>query len=146
MVDFYNNKGINIKKLGCIFPNLANSCLHKSTTAKFYPFTGSQKNVLEKILEDMVGGPSIVFIKKAVLDETFIWDATNWFKFIVRIDASQLYPFSMCQAMPIGLYTTWELDSEPGKFKQRQNKTRSIEKTVISYFQGIRPQCKVESF
>ena len=26
-------------KLGCNLPNMANICLHKSTDAKFYPFT-----------------------------------------------------------------------------------------------------------
>ena len=36
MVDFYHKKGIGILKLGCNSPNLANICLHKSTTAMFY--------------------------------------------------------------------------------------------------------------
>ena len=35
MDDFYHNKGINMFKLGCTLPNLANICLHRSTTAKF---------------------------------------------------------------------------------------------------------------
>ena len=47
-------------KLGCTLPNLANICLHKSTDAKFYPFTEGDKDLLEKI-RDVVGGPSIVF-------------------------------------------------------------------------------------
>ena len=41
----------------------------------------------------MFGGPSIVFTKKAVVDETFFRDSTNWLKAIVGIDACQLYPF-----------------------------------------------------
>ena len=48
----------------------------------------------------------------------------------------------MCQAMPTGLYTRWELDSESGKFKPRQNKTRNFENMVVSYFQRGRPQLK----
>ena len=40
----------------------------------------------------MTGGPSIVFTRKAVVDETFIRDSSNIFKSIVGIDASQLYP------------------------------------------------------
>ena len=104
MVDFYK-KGFDILKLGCILPNIAKICLLKSTNAKFHPFTESDKDLLDKIREDMVGGPSIVFTREAVVDETFIRDSTIWCKSIVGIDASQLYPFSMCQTMPTGMYT-----------------------------------------
>ena len=72
MIEFYHNKGIDMLKLGCTLPYLANICLHKSTDSKFYPFTESDKDLLEKTREDMVGGPSIVFTRKAVVDETFI--------------------------------------------------------------------------
>ena len=71
MIEFYHNKGIDMLKFGCRLPTLANICLHKSTDSKFYPFTESDKDLLEKIREDMVGGPSIVFTRKAVVDETF---------------------------------------------------------------------------
>ena len=96
-------------KLGCTLPNLANICLHKSTDSRFYPFTESDEDLL-KIREDMVGGPSIVFTRKAVVDETFIGKSLNLCKSIVGIDASQLYPYSMCQPMPTGLYTRWKYD------------------------------------
>ena len=79
-------------KLGCTLPNLANICLHKSTDAKFYPFTEADKDLLEEIREDVVGGPSIVFTRKAVVDVTFIRKSTNICKSFVGIDASQLYP------------------------------------------------------
>ena len=42
-------------KWGCTLPNLVNICLHKSTDSKFYPFTESDKDLLEKVREDMVG-------------------------------------------------------------------------------------------
>ena len=48
--------------------------------------------------------------------------------------------------MPTSLYTRWKLDSESGKFKPRENQTRSFENTVMSYFQRVRPHCKVKSF
>ena len=83
-------------KLGCTLPNLANSCLHKSTSAKFYPFTETDEELLQKIREDMVGGPSIVFTRKAAVDEIFIRISGNVCKSIVGIDASQLY-LSSCQ-------------------------------------------------
>ena len=133
-------------KLGCTLPNLANIYLHKSTVAKFYPFTEGNKDLLEKNREDVVGGPYIVFTRKAVVNETFIRKSTNISKLIVGIDASQLYPYSMCQPLTTGLYTRWNLDSEPSRFTPRQNKTRSFENMVMSYFQRTRPDCKVESF
>ena len=104
-------------KLGCTLPNLTNICLHKSTDWKFYPSTESDKDFLEKIREDMVGGPCVVFTRKAVVDETFI---TILCKSIVGIDASQLYPYSMCQPIPTGLYTRWNYDSESQKLMPRQ--------------------------
>ena len=132
-------------KLRCTLTNLPNICLHKSTDAKFYPFTQGNKELLEKIRED-VGGPSIVFTRKAVVNETFIRKSTNLCKSFVGIDASQLYPYSMCQPMPNGLFTRWDFDSETSRFIPRQNKTRSFEKMVMSYFQRTRPVCENESF
>ena len=96
MIEFYHQKKIDMLKLGCTLPNLGNICLHKSTDSKFNPFTGSDKDLLEKICEYMVGGPSIVFTRKAVVDETFIRKSTNLCKSIFGIDASRLYPYSMC--------------------------------------------------
>ena len=59
-------------KLGCILLNLANICLHSSINAKFYPFTENVRDFLNKIREDMVGGPSIVFTRKAIAGKTKI--------------------------------------------------------------------------
>ena len=140
MIEFYHQKEINMLKLGCTLPNLANNCLHKSTDSMFYPFTESDKDLLGKIGEDMDGGPSIVLTRKAVVDETFIRKSTNLCKSIVGIDASQLDPYSMCQPMPTGLYTRWNYDSESQKFMTRQNKTRSFKNMVLSYFQQARPK------
>ena len=57
MVDFYHNKGIDTLKLACSLPNLANVCLQKSTTAMSYPFTEAAEDLLEKILQDVIGVP-----------------------------------------------------------------------------------------
>ena len=40
MIEFYHDKGIDMLKLGCTLPNLANICLHKSTN-----FTRSLKEI-----------------------------------------------------------------------------------------------------
>ena len=143
---FYHKKGIDMLKLRCTLPNLAKICLRKSTSAKFYPFTETDIDLLQKIREDMVGGPSIVFTRKAVVDETFIRNSGNFCKSIVGIDASQLYPYSMCQPMPTGLYTRWECDTESNRFKPQQNKSRNFENMFMSYFQRQRTNCKVDSF
>ena len=90
-------------KLACTLPNMANICLHKSTDAKFYPFTERDKDLLEKIPEDIDGGPSIVCTRKAVVNETFIPKSTNLCKSLIGIDGSQLKPYPMCQPMPTGL-------------------------------------------
>ena len=97
MIEFYHNKIIDMLKLGCTLPNLANICLHESTDSIFYPFTESDKDLLEKIREDMVGGASVVFTRKAVMHKTFIRKSSNLCKSIVGIDAGQLYSNSMCQ-------------------------------------------------
>ena len=145
-IAFYHDKDIDMLKLGFTLPNLANICLHKSTDAKFYPFTEGDKDLLEKIGEVVVGGPSIVFTRKAVFDETFIPKSAKICESIGGIDASQLYPYSMCQRMPTGLYTRWDFDSETSSFTPRQNKTRSFENMVMPFFQRTRPDCESESF
>ena len=43
MIEFYHNKGIDMLELGCTLPNLAKTCLHKSTDSKFLPFTELDK-------------------------------------------------------------------------------------------------------
>ena len=91
----------------------------------------------------MVGGSSIVFTRKAVVNETFIRKSSNLRKSIVGIDASQLYPYSMCQPMPTELYMRWEYDSETKRFTARQNKSRSFENMLMSHFQQSQPDCKV---
>ena len=146
MIDVYHDKDIDMLKLGSTLPNHANICLHKSTDAKVYPFTEGDKDFLEKIWEDVVGGPSIVFKRKLVVNETFRRKSTNICKSFVGIDASQLHPNSMCQPMPTSLYTRWDLDSETSRFTPRQNKTRSFENMVKSYFQRTRRECEIESF
>ena len=142
MIQFYHKKGIDMLKLGCTLPNIINICLHKSTNYKFYPFFESDKDLCEKIREEMNGGPSIVFTQKAVVDERYIRNSSNICKSIVGIDASQLYPFSMCQDMPTGLYTRWEFDTEMQKFKARHNRNRNFENLVMYFYQESRPECK----
>ena len=56
LIAFYHDKDIDMLKVSCTLSNLANICPHKFTDAKFYPLTGGDKDLLEKIREDVVGG------------------------------------------------------------------------------------------
>ena len=145
MIEFHHNKGFDMLKLGRTLTNLAIVCLHKSTDSKFYAFTESGKNLFEKIREDMVRAPSVVFTRKAVVNEAFVRKSSNLCKTIVGIDANQLHPYSMCQPMPTGLYSRWEYDSATNRFTAHQNESRSYENMGLSYFQGSRPDCTIES-
>ena len=113
-------------KLRSTLPNLANICLHKSTSAKFYPFTQTDNDLLQNIREDMAGFPSIVFTRKTVVNGTFIRNSKNICKSIAGIDASRHYPYSTCQRMPTGLYTRWEHDTESNRFKPEQKYLDSL--------------------
>ena len=132
-------------KLGCTLPNLANICLHQSTEQNSILPQWETRTYWRKTREDVVGGPCIVLTRKSVV-EIFIRKSTNICKSFVEIDVSQLYLYSMCQHMPTGLFTRWDIDSETSEFIPRPNKTRSFEKMVTSYFQRTRPDCKIESF
>ena len=59
-----------------------------------------------------MGGTTVVFARKAVVDETFNRDSPNvWKKLNAGVDASQLDPFSMCQDMSTGLVGATSSDS-----------------------------------
>ena len=146
MLACYHKNGIGRLELGCTLPNLANIFLHKSTTAKFYPFTETDKVFLQKIRKDKVGGLSIAFTRKAVVDETFIGNSRSICISIVGIDASQFCPYSICQPMPKELCTRREYDTESNTSKPQQNESRNFENMVMSYFQRQRLDCKNESF
>ena len=105
MIQFYHNKGIDMLKLGCTHLNLANTCLHKSTNYKFYPFCESDKDLCEKIREDMTGGPSIVFTRKAVVDETYIRNSSNVCKSIENMVMS-LYRETRPECKIEGFFTS----------------------------------------
>ena len=59
-------------KLAYTLPNLAEICLDNSTDSKFCAFAATDEDLFEKIREDMIGGPSIVFTRKAVVKEIFL--------------------------------------------------------------------------
>ena len=138
------NKGFVTLKLGCTLPNPANFCLPSSTFAKFYPITEKDRDLLSKVLEDMVVGPSKLFTRKTVVDEIHNRNSTNFCESVVGTNASQLFSNSICQPMSRGLYTRYVFDADLQRFKPHQNKSRSFEIMVMSNFQPMRPDCRIE--
>ena len=57
---FYQDKDIDMLKLGCTLTDMADVCLRKYTDTIFYPFYGSRNDILKYVGEDFVVGPSIV--------------------------------------------------------------------------------------
>ena len=62
------------------------------------------------------------------------------------IVASQQYPYSVCQPIPTGPCTRWDLNPQTSSFTPRQNKTRSLENVVMSCFQRADSDRKIDSF
>ena len=146
LIEFYLDGGIDILKLGCTQPNLANICPHKSTGYMYDPFFSVNSDSLEKLREPMTDGPSIVFTRKAVANEAFFRTSNNWCKSIVGIDSIQIYPYSMYQDTPTGLYTRWDYNEETQKFEISQNRVRTFEIMAVSYFQATKSECTKESY
>ena len=118
-IAFYHNKEIGRIKHGCTLTNLAKICPDISAHVKHQPFTEADDDLLEKVPEDFIGGPSIFLKRKAVVDEFFNPKSSIIWQSIVGIDASQLHRYFMCQLMPSGLYTRWQLESWAGGFTPR---------------------------
>ena len=146
LIAFYYDKDIHMLKLGCTLPNLAKICLHKSTDAKLYPFTEGDKHLLQKIREDVVGGPSIVFLRKAVVDKTPFRKSTNFCKSVVGIDASQLYHYSMFQPVPTSPYTRWKFVSETLDFDFHSKKPAALKIWLCLFFNEQDHKLKVKAF
>ena len=83
----------------------------------FFPFVEADKDMHDKYRDDMNVGTSTVFTRKTVLVQIPITNSEDICKSGVGIDASQLFPFSMCQEMATGLCTRRELDTDSQNFK-----------------------------
>ena len=82
-IEVYHNKGN--KGLDVFFKLY----LRSSTSAKFYPFTQSDRDLLSKSQEDMVEGMWKMFTREAVVSKTNIRSSTNVRKMVVGIDAGR---------------------------------------------------------
>ena len=80
----------------------------------------TDKDLLEVNREDFVGGLSIVFTRRVVVDETSVPKSTIVCKSLVGIDANQICPYSICQPMPTGFDTRWDLHAQTSIFTLQQ--------------------------
>ena len=64
MDQFYHQKENDMLKHECTLHNLANICLHKPTNEKLYPICDGDKDLCEKIREDMTGGQQLCLREK----------------------------------------------------------------------------------
>ena len=55
MIAFYHDKDIDMLKLGCTLPNLANTCPHKFTDAKYYSFKDGDEELFKEIEKTSLG-------------------------------------------------------------------------------------------
>ena len=69
--------------LGCTLPKLVIIFFHKSIDSKICPVMDEEKDV-KKLRKDIVGGPSVVFTRKAVADETFTRKSTKKSNILLR--------------------------------------------------------------
>ena len=104
MIDFCHSKWFYMLKLGFLLPKSAKTFLLRSKNFNFSPFFGTDKDLLGKKREDIVAGRSTIFTCTKLVDETCTRKSTILCKFIVSIDASQVYRNSMCQSWPTGFF------------------------------------------
>ena len=120
LIAFRHDKHIDMIKLGFTLPNLANICLHISTEAKFYPFTEKDKNLLAKDPKDVVGDPSIVFTRKAVVFEAFFGSLQTYANLLLGLTLADYIPTRCVNpCLPVlirvGIWTQKRVDSHLDK-------------------------------
>ena len=147
-IAFCHDKDFEMLKLGCTKPNPANICLHKSTDAEFYPFREGDKDLWKKFGKLLLV-VHLSFLHAKQLSMKLLFEGLQTYaKLLLGLMPANYIPTRSvnCQPMPTGLHTRWEFDSETSRFKPRQNKTRSFENLVMSYFQRTKPECEIEGF
>ena len=69
LVDFNHSESIVMLKVGCTLPKL-DLFLHSSENEKFYPVKESDKALLSKVREGIIGCLSAMFTPKSAIDES----------------------------------------------------------------------------
>ena len=93
MIEFYHQKEIDMLKLDCTLPNLANIWLHRSTDSKFHPFTEGAKTCWRRFVKIWLVFPPLSLHARLWL--TKILSAYR------RICATQLSAETQANSIPI---------------------------------------------
>ena len=142
MMEFYHSRDVDMVKRASTLPGLANIMLHESTPALISLFLTKDKDLEFLLRQKIVGGASIIFTRYHKVGETKIRFSDNLVSTIIGVDASQLYPFSMSQPMPVGIYTRWK-KGQNDKFLRTSTGRLSFEHRAISWYQHTHPECSV---
>ena len=138
LFDKFHLLGIPYKDDESVFNNIANFHFEsiyvqdeysKNTGAK--PCIGKHNPVSVSISSNLI--QQLVFLCNHSLCET-----------VVAIDASQTYPYLMCQSIPTGLHTIFDADLQI--CRPRQSESTKFKNTAMSYFLWVGPDCIFESF
>ena len=126
--------------------NLANICPHISPGAEFHLFLRSDEKFFWNVREHFVGGPSIVFTRKNIVEKTRICMFTNALQFhCFNSHFGQIHLYSVFQPTLEQLYTRHEVHAELQSFEPPQNKFKSFSTLVMLCFQQRRLVYKNES-
>ena len=134
MVELCHNKSIDMLKLGCTLQTWSTFFYEFLPGQDFIRTKKKDKILLSKVRENMIGGLSIVFTQKAGVDENQIPKSTNFWKSILGKDGSQLYPNSLPERIPKGLFTRDEFDADLQRLNPCQNQSRMFVYLVKSFF------------
>ena len=94
----------------------------------------------------MTGGPSIVFTRKVLENETFIRKSDNLFISIIVIDAIHYNLILGVRIFPQACIQDRTTMKKHEKVKAKQNRFRTFENIVVSYCQATRTKYKIQCY
>ena len=132
-------------KLGCTLPNLANICLHKSTDAKFYSFSEGDKDRSEKF-KKMLLVVHLSFLKAKQLLMVLLFESLQTYANLLLGLMTVSYIPTRCVNPCLTVFIRVGIPIQKRVASHLDNKSRSFENMVMSFFQRTRPECEIESF
>ena len=135
MQKHYHEKNIDITKNFVSVPGIARDILFRHARDEktyFSLFDEAFAHIHELFRKNCFGGPSIVFNRKLIQNQTGIrGDLANLIRFIIGLDANALYNWSISQRMPSGLCIY--RDSETG-FKPERDEIHTLMYAWLDYY------------
>ena len=104
---FYRDNDIDIFKTTISVPGIARQMVFKSAKdegAYFSLIDKKNADLYYSLLESLTGGPSIIFTRKAIANETFIRNGNKPVRKVIGLDANALYLWAFDQEFPVGSF------------------------------------------